>query len=258
MRQVPLPKETHYLLIGNGKVSRHFQHYFSKKNIPFYVERFPRLLNSLDKETWKKCNRILLLVSDDAIESVYNAVEVLRNEKWRNELPSEVVYIHFSGVKTLPGIFGTHPLMTFGEQLYEESFYSTIPFVFSSSEIKSLSELMPSLKNPSFSIPAEKRPLYHAACVGAGNFSMLLWREVFEVFEKDLSLPKEVLRPFLEQSLKNSFLDPTKNLTGPFIRGDLNTIEMHREALKGRSFLSLYEKFSEWMRERFPKRDGLK
>jgi 2-dehydropantoate 2-reductase len=242
MRQVPLPKESAYLLIGNGKVSRHFQFYFSKRKIPFFVERFPRVMNSLDKATWEKCNRVLLLVSDDAIEPLYHRL--------KTEFQEDTVFIHFSGVKTIEGMFGAHPLMTFGEALYDESLYSQIPFIFSSQEVKSFPELFPSLPNPNFSIRKDQRALYHAACVGAGNFPMLIWQELFTLLEQDLSLPKEVMRPYLEQCLRNSLQNPTKNLTGPLVRGDLQTIELHRTALRGKSFLHLYEKFLEWFRAR--------
>ena len=251
MRQVPLPKESAYLLVGNGKVSRHLQFYFTKKKIPYFIERFPRDLEKIlaspekkawAKQTWAKCNRILMLVSDDAIEPLYQIL--------RPEFSDEAAFIHCSGVKTIPGTFGAHPLMTFGESLYEESIYTQIPFIFSSQEVKSFSELFPSLQNPAFSIRMEQRALYHASCVAAGNFPMLIWRDIFGILEKDLSLPKEATKLYLEQCLKNSLQNPTKNLTGPFVRGDYATIELHEKALSGKTFLKLYQNFAEWIRNR--------
>ena len=248
MRQVPLPRESAYLLVGNGKLSRHLQFYLSKRGLPFRVERFPRLLRPSDREGWAECNRVLLLVSDDALESVYG--------KLRPDFPEETVFIHCSGSRTIEGVFGAHPLMTFGESLYDAAFYAQIPFVFSSQEVKSFSELFPSLPNPAFSVRKDQRALYHAACVGAGNFPMLIWRDVFKLLEQDLSLPKEAMRPFLEQCLRNSLSAPGKNLTGPFVRGDVDTIARHQRALAGKPFLSLYNRFVDWWSERSPATKG--
>jgi hypothetical protein len=61
MRQVP-----NYLLIGNGRVARHFQHYFSLLQLPYQTwhrhEPDTKLTQQLESAT-----HVLLLISDRAI-----------------------------------------------------------------------------------------------------------------------------------------------------------------------------------------------
>ncbi len=70
MRQVP--RNVSYLLIGNGRVARHFQHYFSLLQLPFVTwqgSESPSLL----REQIRHASHILLLISDDAIDSFIDA-----------------------------------------------------------------------------------------------------------------------------------------------------------------------------------------
>ena len=81
MRQVPK-----YLLIGNGRVARHFQHYFTLLQIPFAAwhrqEPLAKLHSQLEQAT-----HILLLISDQAIDEF--SITHLQG--------SNALRIHFSG-----------------------------------------------------------------------------------------------------------------------------------------------------------------
>lgn len=221
------------LIIGRGRVARHFQHYLSLEGISYSswsrTEREAAL-----HERASFATRILILISDDAIEDFLN----------RYPFITEKMCVHFSGCLVSPRIVGAHPLMTFGEQLYDLDTYRRIPFIVEESR-RTFSELLPGLTNPSYAIPAEKKALYHALCVIAGNFSIVLWEKLFTDFSKELGLPKEAVGPYLECVFSNLAQSPlgTSVLTGPLQRGDEKTIEANLHALQNDPFAEVYRSF---------------
>ncbi len=108
-----------YLLIGNGRVATHFSHYFSLLQIPF--ETWSRKNSSIDHlvQQAQRASCILLLINDRSIENFI--AEYLQN--------TSATLIHFSGSLLTEKAYGTHPLMTFNENLYELEEYTTIPFI---------------------------------------------------------------------------------------------------------------------------------
>ena len=56
-------------------------------------------------------------------------------------------------------------------------------------------DLFPELANPHVVIDPADKPLYHAICTMAGNFTTLLWLRAYEVFEGKLELPRSILFP---------------------------------------------------------------
>lgn len=230
MRQVPT-KKFRYLLIGNGRVARHFAHYFSLLNISFsrwHRQDAPEALSALAGQSEK----ILLAIPDRAIETF-----VLENEL------TDKICIHFSGCFSTKVAQGAHPLMTFAENLYEEEFYRRIPFV--CEDGVDFSGLFPDLPNPFHAIDPAKKPLYHSLCVMSGNFSVLLWQKLFAEFENQLNLPRETALPYLEAVFLNLLENPGGALTGPLVRRDMTTIDRNLQALKADPFLSVYRGFLE-------------
>jgi predicted short-subunit dehydrogenase-like oxidoreductase (DUF2520 family) len=66
---------------------------------------------------------------------------------------------------------------------------------------------------------------------------------VMDAWEKDLRLPSEILRPFLQQTVANVWQERESALTGPLARGDLPTIESNLKALGGSSLGCIYRAF---------------
>jgi predicted short-subunit dehydrogenase-like oxidoreductase (DUF2520 family) len=172
------------------------------------------------------------------------------------------VKVHFSGAAVIPGIYAAHPLMTFGEKLHALDWYEAIPFVTSQSvtgEQISVSDLLPGLKNRSFSVRDEDRGLYHALCSLAGNFSFLLWQTIGQELENKLQLPREIMAPFLHQVVDNAFKNSGANFTGPVARGDWSVVESHIEALALKpglresyeSYLQLWKNLGNRLPEKF-------
>lgn len=217
MRQVPTSPSL-YGIVGSGKLARHMCHYMALKGLSF--KTWSRS-SGTSLEELKACSPILLLVSDSAIEKV-----AIQLQGW-----SAASLVHFSGRVFLPRVIGLHPLMTFGEELYDLKTYEQVPFV-ADRTVESIASVLPGIANPLYSIRPENKDLYHSLCVMAGNFPMILWNHVFSRLERDLGLPRELMRPFLEKALANSLELSEKSLTGPFVRNDVSTIEAHLLALK--------------------------
>ncbi len=226
MRQVP-----EFGIIGNGRVARHFQHYLQLLGIP--VRTWSRAESSIPAaEALRACDTVLLLVSDDAI--------VPCAEAWPE--PRRTRLVHFSGSLVTPLAHAAHPLMTFGPELYDLDTYRAIPFVLDAGG-PPFAELLPGLRNPSFTIPAADRPYYHALCVMAGNFSTLLWQKLFAEFEARFGIPASAAHPYLARVAANLAGDAGRALTGPIARNDARTIAANLEALEGDPFQAVYAAF---------------
>jgi len=225
-----MQKQHKYLLIGNGKLASHLSAYFSGLGIDFL--RWSRSDNILLQRLISQNIKILLAISDDAIEPF-----IMDNLKGA----TNKTIIHFSGSLSLEGIESAHPLMTFSNDLYSLAFYKTIPFITEKGK-KSFKELFPELANPSFAINSGDKPLYHAWCSIAGNFTTILWQNFEERLQTKFDIPKEAMLPYLQKIMQN-IVKSEQPLTGPFARKDFSTIENHKIALKDDPFLNIYQDF---------------
>lgn len=234
MRQVPTRSfaASRFLLVGTGKLSRHLEFYLKHLQIPVLVQSSRDPLTSESRAFAP--DYVYFLVKDDAIEAVYHS--------FKTDLPESVVVLHASGARSIPGMMGLHPLCTFGQALYEPNYYSTIPWIVASDEWPDAREKLGFLPNAIHLIQSKERALYHALCSMAGNFPALLWREVFARFEGEVGLAREVLRPLIEQSLRNA-LESDAHLTGPIARGDLGTIDRHLDVLGAGGLKNIYDSF---------------
>lgn len=226
MRQVP-----HYLLIGNGRVSRHFQYYFSHLNLSFAVWYRPIPLIKL-KEQLKICTHILLLINDDAIGNFIK----------ENLMYTSACCIHFSGSLIIENAYGAHPLMTFGKNLYTKECYENIYFVIDD-DAPSFEKLMPGVPNLYSRLQKTLKEKYHALCVLSGNFSCLLWQKLFFSLENEFNIPSAAAYPFLQQQTKNLLEHYSSSLTGPLVRNDTQTMNKNICALKNDVFQQAYQSF---------------
>lgn len=230
-RQVPLT----YLLIGDGRLARHLAYYFAASGMLF--ERWCRRDNDVQtlKDMARQSNHILLLISDDAIEDFIQSHPFLLQKS----------LIHCSGSLNSDMSQGCHPLMTFGDARYPKEFYPSIPFVCDKGF--DFKQVFPQLTNPHYDLSPSKKALYHALAVMAGNFPQFIWQSVFAELQKNLELPHNILHPLIQKSMSNSFVSPDDAPTGPFVRGDRQTIQAHKQALKHTNLAGLYHSFDQWL-----------
>lgn len=234
MRQVP-----QILIIGSGRLARHWQHYHSLLEIPFSQwdrQQDPHLLS----KKISQASHVYLCISDIALQPFYS-LNLQGHEHCQ--------VVHFSGAFYNPEILGAHPLMTFGPELYDKTHYQKIHFTLDrKNDLVHLSDLLPGFNNTfSFINPNdEAKKNYHAQCVMSGNFPHLLWGNSWAHL-KSLGIPFSAYIHYLQTNLDNFTQNPETSLTGPLVRGDRATIKAHLENLNPeeqniyQAFLKFYE-----------------
>jgi predicted short-subunit dehydrogenase-like oxidoreductase (DUF2520 family) len=166
----------------------------------------------------------LLCVPDAAIRDVA-----------RGLAPGQVRWIaHVSGGTPLaaldphPRRFSLHPLQTFTRDRGAEQLEGAFAAVTAETaegrergfELARLLGLRP------FELGDDARPLYHAGAAIASNYLVTLHKAASELFLA-AGAPPEALVPLMRRTIENGF-----ELTGPIERGDWETVEAHREAIR--------------------------
>ena len=225
MRQVP--QLSKYLIIGNGRMARHWAHYFKLSNIPF--SSWNRNDNSTADLIQKLKNHpyCLLCINDDQIKDFHSQ---FKNNGHK--------FIHFSGSLVDEDILGFHPLMTFSHQLYDIEIYQSI-YIVGSCDEDIFRDIFPDLKNKYAKVFSVEKALYHSLCVLAGNGTTLLWDLISQECEK-LKLPQEAFQPYLKQVTENILTQQQGRWTGPWYRKDKDTIEQNKKALEEGPLYNLY------------------
>ncbi len=167
-----------YAIVGGGRLARHFSEYFRLLEIPHSCWTRDRWspFNTFDlpdagqrlKETVGDADRVLLLVSDNAIIAALLKQYPFLHEKQ---------LIHCSGSMSIPGVAGAHPLMTFAATVRTRYLSKDAIHARNGSDFAAL---FPGLPNPHFEINVEDKARYHAMCVMAGNFSQVIVAKVFQ------------------------------------------------------------------------------
>ena len=175
---------------------------------------------------------VVLCVPDRAIADVARAV------------PPGPWIVHMSGATRLQALapherrFSVHPLQTFTLEGGPEQLDGTWAAVTGENgqalgAARALAELLGLLP---FDVDDDERPLYHAAAQFAASFLVTLHEVASELMEA-VGAPPEALEPLMRRTIENGFRH-----TGPLVRGDWETIERHREAIRARrpQLLGLY------------------
>lgn len=221
MRQVPS-----FLVIGDGALASHFLVYLKGLNIDHiqWARRSSDLARL--KLLFEKSTHALVLISDDAIETVAKQLY-----QWSSQSQLNQVIIHCSGSLHIPFAWAAHPLQSFDRYVsYSFTDYQNIPFVVDL-DAPEWSALMPGFLNRHYRIAAHDRPFYHAMCALANNVTTMIWQQVHQRMNDRFGLSAEVLRPILQQTFSNIIKDPTALPSGPWARRDTLTLERNQKAL---------------------------
>jgi predicted short-subunit dehydrogenase-like oxidoreductase (DUF2520 family) len=165
---------------------------------------------------------VLLCVPDGAIADVARELEV---GPW---------IAHVSGATPLAALdphrrrFSVHPLQTFTRARGSEQLDGAWAAVTAESEEARAAGfwLAETLGLQPFELADEARPLYHAGAAIASNYLVTLHEVAAELF-RAAGAPAEALVPLMRRTIDNSF-----ELTGPIERGDWETVEAHRRAIR--------------------------
>lgn len=198
--------------------------------------------------TWLCCN-------DDAIAPTANLLADTARLK-----PSSLV-IHSSGVLNSSvlmvlkeqgcSVASLHPLKAFKTNYLEATAFNQVDCIIEGDQRACawLQETFSKLGAYVCSLPSENKPLYHAAACIASNYLITLAACSEELFLKT-GLPSQQARRMLINLMQGNLsnlhnLQETKPianaLTGPIARGDINTIELHLDAIKEPELRHLYQ-----------------
>jgi predicted short-subunit dehydrogenase-like oxidoreductase (DUF2520 family) len=176
---------------------------------------------------------VLLCVPDAAIAAV--AAEI-RPGPW---------VAHTSGATPLAALepherrFSVHPLQTFSLDLGPEQLDGAWAAVTGEGEeaLAAGRELAGLLGLEPFDLDDDERPVYHAAAAFASSFLVTLHEVAAELMEA-AGAPAAALEPLMRRTMDNGF-----DHTGPLVRGDWETVERHRQAIRARrpQLLPLYQ-----------------
>jgi predicted short-subunit dehydrogenase-like oxidoreductase (DUF2520 family) len=196
-------------VIGRGRVGSVVAARLEERGIPL-VERDAELT--------------LLCVPDTAIRDVA-----------RGQSQGQSLWIaHVSGATPLSALepherrFSMHPLQTFTRARGPEQLDGAWAAVTAEAdEARELGfEFARLLGLQPFELADEARPLYHAGAAIASNYLVTLHRVASELFAA-AGAPPEALEPLMRRTIENDF-----ELTGPIVRGDWDTVESHRAAIR--------------------------
>ena len=165
---------------------------------------------------------VLLCVPDTAIANVAREVT-----------PGPWV-AHTSGATPLAALdpherrFGLHPLQTFTKRRGPEQLDGAhAAVVAENDEARAVGVwLARTLGLEPFELEDGARPLYHAGAAIASNYLVTLHRVASDLF-RAAGAPPESLEPLMRRTIDNGF-----ELTGPIERGDWETVERHRAAIR--------------------------
>ena len=176
---------------------------------------------------------VLLCVPDGAISEVATAIA-----------PGPWV-AHTSGATGLAALdphkrrFSLHPLQTFVLERGPEQLDGAWAAITGETDeaLAAARGLAGLLGVEPFELDDQDRPVYHSAAAFASSFLVTVHEVAAELIES-AGAPAEALEPLMRRTIENGFRH-----TGPLVRGDWQTVERHREAIRSRrpQLLPLYE-----------------
>jgi predicted short-subunit dehydrogenase-like oxidoreductase (DUF2520 family) len=200
----------------------------------------PGLTASKPSAVARACDVLLLTVPDDMLP---NVVTVLAAS---GSLHEGQYVVHTSGRHGLAVLeparavgarpVALHPAMTFtGTALDLDRLDGCVFGLTAGPAERDVAEgLVADLGGRPMWVPEEMRTLYHAALAHGANHLVTLVSEAMEMLAAAGSDdPAGTLRPLLSAALDNALEQGDAALTGPIVRGDINTVRAHLAEIAG-------------------------
>ena len=182
----------------------------------------------------RSCDLLLLTVPDDMLENVVTqlvgagairAGQVVCHTSGRHGL---AVLERASAVGAR--VIAMHPAMTFTGTALDLDRLSGCVFGMTAGEgEREYAEgLVADLGGIAMWVPEDKRTLYHAGLAHGANHLVTLVAQAMELLAASgAEDPAATLRPLLTAALDNALEQGDAALTGPIVRGDVNTVQAH-------------------------------
>jgi predicted short-subunit dehydrogenase-like oxidoreductase (DUF2520 family) len=172
----------------------------------------------------------IIAVSDHAIPDIADSII----------LPEGSILVHTSGTMPLQTLAYSsasytgilYPLQSFSKS--REMDFEEVPFLLESDDpttLQKLKDLAKSVSPTYYSVKSKDRQSLHIAAVFASNFTNHMIRISEEIMKRQ-GLDFEMLKPLIiEQISKTLDIGAKAAQTGPAIRGDINTLDLHFQFL---------------------------
>ena len=189
------------------------------------------------KDIASNCEILFITTPDDSIESTANSFEPSSHNSLVHCSGAKTIDVFTSAISKNIQVGSFHPMQAFSSiENGEESIPGTTFGIEGTREIRNyLSEVAIQLKGTPVFIRSEHKALYHLSGVMLGNLlaslaaiSANLWSQM----NIDVDTALEALTPMISQvavNLQTSGIP--QGIAGPYVRGDVGTIESHLEAL---------------------------
>jgi predicted short-subunit dehydrogenase-like oxidoreductase (DUF2520 family) len=189
-------------------------------------------------------SKILLIATPD--ETIQRVAEELASVAGKEGLQGRIV-LHTSGAQTSAdleaarragaAVGSLHPVQTFPGTKLASSKGVWFAVEGDTAALRVAERLVHKLGGIPFRLAAGRKANYHAAATVASPLLMAIAEMARTMMARSVGRPGDsarVLMPLMRQTLENwARLGAHKAWTGPFVRGDVDTIRAHWRALKG-------------------------
>ena len=187
---------------------------------------------------------IIVSVSDDSLEKVLHSIKCDKKTFIVHTAGSYGLNV-FPKKKVRKGVL--YPVQSFSHGREVE--YKGLPFLLESNDddtLEIMRDLVASLEANWSMVDVEHRRLFHVAAVFVNNFTnhMLFCGERIA---SEAGVDFKLLEPLAKETIAKAFLNgPENSMTGPAVRKDYSTINLHKELLSFDSVLQkLYAEITE-------------
>lgn len=225
-------------VLGGGKLAKHLISVFLETEGIYLQQVYNRTIENIQPfskftsitnniENLKKSDIYIICIRDNQIHDFSKKLKNLNG-----------LIVHTSGAMDMNvlqpelnrGVF--YPLQSFSEN--KKVNFENIPFCIeteNSQDLFLLEELGAKISKKVFKINSSQRKKLHVAAVFVNNFVNHLYQIGEDICESN-AIPFEILHPLiLETATKIENLSPKQAQTGPAIRNDQKTIEVHKKEL---------------------------
>ena len=187
---------------------------------------------------------VFITVSDSAIEKVAIDLAKTKTLKFKKLFAAHSSGVHsvdvLEPIRKKGALVGSiHPIQTFPSSLKISRLQTKLRSIYygiegNTESIKKAEEIIENLGGHSIIITKNLKPLYHVACVFASNYMTMFLNTISEL-SRTLELKAswaEVFGPLMMTTMENVIQSSAAaSLTGPIVRGDFETIDLHLQTL---------------------------
>ncbi len=198
---------------------------------------------------------ILIATPDASIPGIAKELANVKKLKFKNLLVVHTSGVHSSSVleplrRKGAAVASMHPVQTFPSFQRPSELRSKLKGIFygvdgDKNSMPRVEQLVKSVGGTPVEVPAELRSLYHAACVFASGYLMVILNAISRLGDRLRFKASwtEVFGPLMTTAMGNAIRYPVADvMTGPILRNDAATIGAHLSALAeyAPEFLPLY------------------